>query len=71
MITRVIAPGGERLDRVAQELYGTERGGTVEALLLANPGLAALGPIIPEGVRLMVPERVTEPTSHAYQLAWE
>ena len=39
----------ERIDRLARRIYGTERGGTVEALLVANPGLVDLCPIIPGG----------------------
>lgn len=33
----------DRLDRVAKREYGTEQGGTVEALFDANPGLADKG----------------------------
>lgn len=33
----------DRLDRVARREYGTEQGGTVEALFDANPGLASKG----------------------------
>lgn len=51
----VVDEDGRRLDQIARELYGTERGGTVEALLDANPGLAALGVIIPRGTELDVP----------------
>ena len=56
----VLAPY-ERLDRLAKRLYGTEQGGTVEALLDANPGLAALSPFVPGGTTLMVPEVDTTP----------
>ena len=51
----------ERLDRIAKALYGSEQGGTIEALLNANPGLAALGPLIPRGTRIGVPERPAPP----------
>jgi len=30
----------ERIDRFARRIYGTEKGGTVEGVLAANPGLA-------------------------------
>ncbi|MBK1625204.1 tail protein X [Afifella marina] len=48
----------ERLDRLAKAIYGTEQGGTVEALLNANPGLAAKGMIVPAGTELVIPEQV-------------
>lgn len=45
----------ERLDRIARALYGSEHGGTVEALYEANPGLAEHGVLIPRGTTLRVP----------------
>lgn len=71
MSSYTVGYGGERLDRIAKKLYGTEQGGTVEALLDANPGLAALGPIVPDGAVIFVPPRVATPPSGDYQLAWE
>lgn len=48
-----------RLDRLAKAVYGSERGGTVEALLNANPGLAALAAaqsgFLPRGTTVTVP----------------
>ena len=52
-----------RLDRVAKAIYGTELTGTVEALLDANPGLAALGPFLPAGTMLTVPDVAPVSTS--------
>lgn len=48
----------DRLDRVASEIYGTEQGGTVEALMKANPGLADNALRVPAGTILAVPEFV-------------
>ena len=45
----------ERLDRIARALYGSEHGGTVEALHDANPGLAEHGILIPRGTVIKVP----------------
>ena len=49
----------ERIDRLAERLYGTEQGGTVEALLRANPGLAILAArhsgFLPRGTTVAVP----------------
>lgn len=61
----------ERLDRIAQALFGSERDGAVEALLSANPGLADLGFILPRGTVIAVPvlpERAVDP---AYVRPWE
>lgn len=48
---------GERLDRIAKAELGTEKGGTVEAILDLNPGLARLGPLFPVGTRIKLPPR--------------
>lgn len=44
-----------RLDILAKRVFGTERGGTVEALLAANPGLAFQGCFVAAGTVLRVP----------------
>lgn len=67
----VIAVDEERLDRVAKRLYGTERGGTVELLLAANPGLAEIGPLLPRGTRIVVPQRPATKPNTAYTRPWE
>ena len=46
----------ERLDRLARRIYGTEQGGTVEALLAANPGLADAGLNVAGGLTVETPE---------------
>jgi phage tail protein X len=48
---------GLRLDILAKQLAGTERQGTLEAMLAANPGLAAGGPYVEEGRTVAAPER--------------
>ena len=53
----------ERIDRIARRLYGSERGGAVEQLWDANPGLAAQGPFIAPGTLIQVPTRVLRSTS--------
>lgn len=53
--TYTVGPRPMRLDRVAKAIYGTEQGGTVEALLDANPGLAALGAFLPPRTVLAIP----------------
>jgi phage tail protein X len=46
----------ERLDRLARRIYGTEQGGTVEALLAANPGLAEAGLNVAGGLIIKTPD---------------
>lgn len=62
----------ERLDRIARAVYGTEQGGTVEALLDRNPGLAAIvaasGGFVPAGREIVVPEIVE--TASAIARPW-
>jgi phage tail protein X len=54
----------ERIDRLAKRLYGTERKGTVEALLNANQGLAEQGLNISGGTKITVPDvKLTEPST--------
>ncbi|PZU16780.1 MAG: phage tail protein [Shinella sp.] len=68
----IVKYGGERLDRLAKKLMRTERLGTVEALLTANPGLATVtvDGLVPEGTVVTVPDFA--PASAAtFTLAWE
>lgn len=49
----VIASEGDSVDLIAYRRYGSH--GMEQAILEANPGLAALGPIIPLGTRIVLP----------------
>lgn len=51
---------GERLDKIAKDKLGSERGGTVESTLALNPGLAAKGVILPLGTVIKLPPRPSE-----------
>ena len=53
----------EMLDAICRRLGGTERGGVVEAFLAANPGLAGLGPVLPLGTLITLPEPIAPPKS--------
>lgn len=46
---------GDTPDRIAWRLWGDRPGGT-EALLAANRGLAAKGPVLPTGTSVEVPD---------------
>lgn len=65
--------GGERIDRIARALLGTEQDGAVTALLNANPGLAAkmVNGVVPEGTEVEPPEDFSPPASANILLAWE
>lgn len=73
-MTYTVAFGGERLDRIAKKLMQTEHQGTVEALLEANPGLAASmhSGLVPEGTVIRLPVAF-QPKAAAkpFTLAWE
>lgn len=45
----------EMLDAICKRHYGCERGAT-EAVLAANPGLAARGPVLPMGLEIHLPD---------------
>lgn len=47
---------GDTADYVAWKHYGTQSGQVVERLVAANPGLADLGPVLPAGVLITLPE---------------
>ncbi|PKP91448.1 MAG: phage tail protein [Alphaproteobacteria bacterium HGW-Alphaproteobacteria-16] len=61
----VTARQGERIDELVWRATG---GGpeAVEATLAANPGLAALGPALPEGREVTIPD--TAPMAQAVEL---
>jgi phage tail protein X len=60
---------GDVLDRVVWQHYGRQDNGIVEAVLNANPGLADLGPILPSGQRIKLPE-FPEPESTGSIRLW-
>jgi len=51
----VIASQGDTVDAICWRYYGRTAGVT-EAVLEANPGLADLGPIIPHGTQVTLPD---------------
>lgn len=54
---------GDMLDWICTQYYG-ERPRAVEAVLDANPGLAAYGPVLPAGLEIELPDLgPTEDTS--------
>ena len=55
---RVYALQGETLDALCWRVLG-RTAGVVEAALIANPGLADLGPLLPHGTAVDLPDPVT------------
>lgn len=49
------ALSGETLDAICWRILGRTQGVTEQALAM-NPGLAALGPKLPEGIAVTLPE---------------
>jgi phage tail protein X len=57
------------VDRICQRVYGRTAGVT-EQVLVANPGLADLGPILPMGTLITLPEQAPQAESPMLQL-WD
>ncbi|MFB9149513.1 tail protein X [Roseovarius ramblicola] len=60
---------GDVVDRVVWQHYGRQNDGLVEAVLEANPGLADLGPVLPAGIRIALPD-IPEPEGAASVRLW-
>lgn len=65
----VRAAQGDTLDLICWRHYG-RTAGVVEQVLDANPGLARLGPILPHGTLVQLPEIATQPQRQTVQL-WD
>lgn len=55
MSRKIVTREGDVVDQLALAVYGRTAGAT-EAILHANPGLAAIGPVLPQGVTVILPE---------------
>ncbi|MCB5203950.1 tail protein X [Neorhizobium sp. T786] len=73
MTSYIVAFGGERLDRLARKVMQTERQGTVEAIMDANPDLASLSieGWIPAGTVIHLPVAFNPAPAMSFTLAWE
>ncbi|MEO3990257.1 tail protein X [Pseudocitrobacter cyperus] len=65
----VIAHQGDTLDALCYRHYGRTEG-VVEAVLLANPGLAEQGVILPHGTTVNLPEVDTAAVAQSVNL-WD
>lgn len=70
-MTRYQVTRDTRLDILVARLLGSASGGTVEAVLAANPGLAAHGAVVPAGTVLLVPEVSVATPTQTFPRVWE
>ena len=66
-MTETVVVRGEKItaDLLLWRAYGVEGRALVVDLLAANPGLSAIGEIIPQGTEVIIPDRpVTTNTDH-------
>jgi phage tail protein X len=54
-MTTYVTSDGDTVDYIAFKYYGTLANRSAELLLLANPGLADVGPLLPSGMVLTMP----------------
>lgn len=47
---------GDTVDYIAWRYYGSTSNQLIEAVLLANPGLADYGPLLPAAIEVTLPE---------------
>lgn len=66
---RVTSREGDMVDLIAWTAYG-HREGTAEAVLAANPGLGGLGPVLPAGIEIALPDLSPPPAPRQVRL-WE
>ena len=65
-----VAAGGDMLDAIAHRQYGTAA--AVRHIQAANPGLVALGPRLPAGTRVLLPDVEVAPRGEARPVElWE
>jgi len=57
---------GDMVDTICKRHYGTEA--QAVAVYEANPGLAQMGPVLPKGVEINLPETATEPVRELKRL---
>lgn len=69
MAATVHAAQGDTIDAICWRHYG-RTAGVVEQVLDANPGLASLGPILPHGTAVQLPDINTQQQRQTVQL-WD
>lgn len=67
---RIVTVDGDHLDALIADHYGVSAAaGALDAVMLANPGLAAYGPALPGGLALEFPDLAVgdEPTLRLWE----
>lgn len=62
---------GDTVDYICWKYYGTERGGTTEAVLAANFGLSEYGAVLPAGIQLVLPPLTLPASSEKLIELWD
>lgn len=65
-----ITKEGDTADYIAWKVYGNQNPGTTEALINANRGLADIGPELPSGISIVLPEISLPATTKGVKL-WD
>ncbi|OLO05116.1 tail protein X [Salinicola socius] len=60
----------DTVDAICQRVYGRTAGVT-EQLLEQNPGLADLGPMLPQGTAITLPDVVQQPQRSTVVQLWD
>ena len=66
---KTYAQQGDTLDEICARYYGRTEG-VFEAVLIANPGLAEFGAVLPYGTAIELPDVQTSPVAETINL-WE
>jgi phage tail protein X len=69
-MTTVIAQQGDTVDAICWRHYG-RTAGVVEQVLDANPGLADLGPTLPHGTRVNLPDAAPQAEQRQMVNLWD
>ncbi|MCU1717419.1 tail protein X [Pseudomonas sp. 5P_3.1_Bac2] len=69
-MSTVQAHQGDTVDSLCWRHYG-RTAGVVEAVLLANPGLADFGVIVPHGTQVQMPQAVTPAQQRQVVNLWD
>lgn len=56
-----VSEEGETVDRLVWRIFGRQDGRLVELTLDLNTGLASAGPILPDGLRVLLPDEPAVP----------
>lgn len=64
------AEQGDTVDAICWRHYG-RTAGVVEQVLDANPGLADLGPVIPHGTQVLLPEQAVRAEQRQMVNLWD